>query len=439
MSGTARATIAITTLARYQTAFWLEVARRLESLGIEVLLIAFDDESADLIRAAGLPLLDMPGVLRSRPELLLLSPEAQARVFAENGIDSIEPLLLHEWVTFELTDPAPLLTRLAAYLVAIGERLDEFGRQGKEVTLLQESGGFLSVLSAFHAARARALDHWAIEPAFFRGRLFFIRNSLAALPIAGPGVRDPEPDLLTYLRDTVERQVIVVPRKDAHHYRAPWGKIVNLANAKRLVEKLIQKHLRGRHYEFGHIWQHVRRHLRMLWSGWRLRRSQRPLEDVGSYVYYPLHVPADMALTLRTPVYLDQLELIEQIGTALPAGVTLAVKEHPAQQGSLDADRMRALLERHPNVALLPPSTNNFEVLRGARLVISVNSKSGAEALLLRRPVIVLGDAFYRPSGLATRVDSLAELPAVLEALLDGPQPLAREAVERYFQAVWEA
>ncbi|MGH6885572.1 MAG: capsule biosynthesis protein, partial [Geminicoccales bacterium] len=157
MSGTARATIAITTLARYQTAFWLEVARRLESLGIEVLLIAFDDESADLIRAAGLPLLDMPDALRNRPELLLLSPEAQARVFAENGIDSIEPLLLHEWVTFELTDPAPLLTRLAAYLVAIGERLDEFGRQGKEVTLLQESGGFLSVLSAFHAARARAL------------------------------------------------------------------------------------------------------------------------------------------------------------------------------------------------------------------------------------------------------------------------------------------
>lgn len=439
MSDATRATIAVTTLARYQTIFWLEVARRLQSLRIEVLLIAFDDESADLIRAAGLPLLDVPEALRSRPELLQASPEVRDKIFAAHGIEEVGPLLLHEQVTFELAEPGPLEARLAAYLIAIGERLDELRREGQEVTLLQESGGFLSVLAAFHAASARGLDHWSIEPAFFRARLFFIRNSLAALPIAGPGDRDPEPDLLSYLHETVERQVIVVPRKDAHHYRAPWGKIVNLDNAKRLIEKLIQKHLRGRHYEFGHIWQHVRRHLRMLWSGWRLRRSQQPLEAVGSYVYYPLHVPADMALTLRTPAYLDQLALIEHIAAVLPRGVTLAVKEHPAQQGSLDADRMQALLRRHRNVALLPPATNNFEVLRGARVVISVNSKSGAEALLLRRPVIVLGDAFYRSSGLATRVDNLDELPAALEALLDGPQPLAREAVERYFQAVWEA
>jgi hypothetical protein len=68
--------------------------------------------------------------------------------------------------------------------------------------------------------------------------------------------------------------------------------------------------------------------------------------------------------------------------------------------------------------------------------VISVNSKSGAEALLLGKPVVVMGDAFYRSCPLVYAVDRLADVPARLrEALSAGPFDPARGAP--YFESAW--
>ena len=72
-------------------------------------------------------------------------------------------------------------------------------------------------------------------------------------------------------------------------------------------------------------------------------------------------------------------------------------------------------------------------------VVVTVNSKSGAEGLLLGRPVFVLGDAFYAPCDLVRRIDALGDLPGALgEALASPPLPEV-SAVRRYFQDVWDA
>jgi hypothetical protein len=78
-------------------------------------------------------------------------------------------------------------------------------------------------------------------------------------------------------------------------------------------------------------------------------------------------------------------------------------------------------------------------VLGKADAIVTVNSKSGAEALLLGKPVLVLGDAFYRSSPLATRVDALAVFPAALAAALDRTGAPERGAIEGFFQSVWDA
>ena len=41
--------ILITTLAEYQTAFWIEVAREIVKNGIQVIFVSFDDRSTDLL------------------------------------------------------------------------------------------------------------------------------------------------------------------------------------------------------------------------------------------------------------------------------------------------------------------------------------------------------------------------------------------------------
>ena len=76
-------------------------------------------------------------------------------------------------------------------------------------------------------------------------------------------------------------------------------------------------------------------------------------------------------------------------------------------------------------------------MLGRADTVITVNSKSGAEGLLLGRPVIVLGDAFYTPCHLVYRPASLGALPGMLAELLSRPSRNDPEGIRRYFQDVW--
>jgi hypothetical protein len=194
----------------------------------------------------------------------------------------------------------------------------------------------------------------------------------------------------------------------------------------------------GKRQEFGYIGHHVRTHTQMLLNSYKLRRRYMTLDRCGHYVYYPLHVPGDMALTLRSPQFLDQLALIDYLSRCTPSSHKVVIKEHPAMIGAVSAERLIELLDRYENLVLLPPSTNNYEVLCCADVVISVNSKSGAEAGLLGKPVIVLGDAFYGSAPFAKPVDRLQDLPECLAQLLSPTRvPIAPAAVREYFGSLW--
>jgi len=106
--------------------------------------------------------------------------------------------------------------------------------------------------------------------------------------------------------------------------------------------------------------------------------------------------------------------------------------------GAVSAARLIALARRHDNLAILPPATNNFAILRAAEAVVTVNSKSGAEAGLVGLPVVVLGDAFYREAPFSFSIDTLSDLVKVLAAILsDGAVPPDREPTMRWFAALW--
>jgi hypothetical protein len=144
-----------------------------------------------------------------------------------------------------------------------------------------------------------------------------------------------------------------------------------------------------------------------------------------------------MALTVRSPQYLDQLSLVDQLLRLTPAGFDVVVKEHPAMIGACDALRLIEMSRRHPQLKILAPTTNNYEAIKAAGLVVSINSKSGVEALLLGKPVIVLGDAFYSSCALARRVGSYADLKSAIPELLLGYQAPTEDALIDYLSRVW--
>lgn len=420
----------ITTLAEYQTAFWLKVGLQLQQLGHEAAFISFDDRSTAMLKQEGLQVFSATQIDVSHQNF--------DEVVQRYDIDQLNFWFGHERFAFGLHDSTELKRKLLVALEAAYQACTTFGEKGTFM-MVQELGGFLSVIGSYFAARHHGVNNYFIEPSFFRGRLFYIQNSFKALSISDSTDDKVPRAVQAYLQDTVSKSTIVVPQKDKHQYTTAWKKIVNVRNAKRLTQKVIDKYLLGKRQEFGYIGGYVATHARMLWSSFRLRGSYSSLADCGQFVYYPLHVPGDMALTLRTPHLLDQLALVDFICRSVAHTHTVVFKEHPAMVGAIDSARVRALLEKHDNLKLLRPSTNNYEVLKKTDLVVSINSKSGAEALLLNKQVIALGDAFYTHCPLVQHVANLKDLPQAIADNLAGRHIVrTEEGIQRYFAKVWE-
>jgi Capsule polysaccharide biosynthesis protein len=426
--------ILITTLAEYQTRFWIPVAQRLRGAGREVRLLAFDDRSAEMATAQGVPVVNMyrAGLEGGAP---IDDEQAFNARIASYGLDGSNFLFSHERVTFGIRDTSALRRRFMIYTNAMEAELDQLAARGQRAVVVQELGGFLSVIACFYAARKRGIRNWFIEPSFFRGRLYYTPDSLAAPDTMATPVEPVSPQVRGYLDDTLRQRAIVIPQKDRHQYSAAFSKIANARNARRLAEKLWDQFALGKHQEFGHNLRHARAHAAMALGATRLKKLYRPMPETP-FVYYPLHVPADMALTLRSPEYLDQVATIDFLLRTLPDTHVLVVKEHPAQIGAISAGRLFELARRFDNFVLLPPQTNNYAVLGRADAVVSVNSKSGAEAVLLGKPVVVMGDAFYRSCPLVFAVNRLSDVPQRLrEALRTQGFDPAKAAP--YFETAW--
>ena len=413
-------------LAMNQTLFFEALARVVRQAGKEVSFLCFHERSHDYLSRSGWRSFNAFRTGGAGEEVPL------GRYFWP----SLNLILSHEKAAFEIRDTGALLRKLRRYLSATESTLDALSVLPGKITVVQELGGFLSNMATFYAARRRGLDNIFIEPAFFRGRVAFLRNTFAAPRVVGPRSPQASEEVRAYLNEAVARQQVVIPVKDSRHYRAPSSKLTDLYNLRRLAEKTVDRYLLGKREEFGHIGGHVRRHLRMYRSSRALSTRYRTLSN-DPFIYYPLHVPADVALTIRSPQYVDQLAFIDYLARIVPDTHQVLIKEHPALIGAVDRRRMLGLLKVRDNVQLVHPSIPNYEVLRRADAVVTVNSKSGAEALLLGKPVIVLGDAFYTACNLVHRVDALGDLPVMLQRVLHDRNEIDLTAVTRYFQDVW--
>ena len=123
-------------------------------------------------------------------------------------------------------------------------------------------------------------------------------------------------------------------------------------------------------------------------------------------------------MTLRAPHYRDVLSIVEQIANILPYGYTLAIKEHPAWPGYVDAFRMKACLKFHSNVVLLRGEARMQDLLGESEGLITLNSTAAVEALLANKPVMCLAHAFYRNTGLTHDVFDAAEIPQIISRML---------------------
>src|ERR1044071_9806001 len=117
-------TILITTLAEYQTRFWIPVAQRLRSAGREVQLLAFDDRSAEMAEAQGIPVVNMYRTGLQDGAAPVDDQDAFGKRIADYGLDGTNFLFSHERVTFGIRDTAALRRRFMIYSNAMEAVLD---------------------------------------------------------------------------------------------------------------------------------------------------------------------------------------------------------------------------------------------------------------------------------------------------------------------------
>jgi len=139
------------------------------------------------------------------------------------------------------------------------------------------------------------------------------------------------------------------------------------------------------------------------------------------YVFYPLHKEPEVTLLVYSRAYLNQIEVVRNFAANIPVGMKLVVKEHPASVGWRSQGFYKKLLEI-PNVVMADPSIVSKTLIKHSSLVAIIAGSIGFEALLLKRPVVSLGNCPFNilPDTMIRKVESLEGLGLAIQELLEG-------------------
>lgn len=178
----------------------------------------------------------------------------------------------------------------------------------------------------------------------------------------------------------------------------------------------------------------------------KLRRALRSARSYSSlygtpdwnanFCYYQMHFEPELAMSVLAPFYPDQIHLINQIARSLPVGFDVYVREHREMLNHRPKSFYKKLTKM-PNVKLIPPEVDLFELLEKAKLVAVITSTAGFEAALLGKQVITFGNVFYNRLSSVTRCEKIEDLPRIIKQKLNA-EKIKDEELINYLSAVFK-
>ena len=111
------------------------------------------------------------------------------------------------------------------------------------------------------------------------------------------------------------------------------------------------------------------------------------------FIYYPLQVTPEASINTPAPYYVDQLRAIDAIRLSIPSDFYLIVKEHPAGLSKRPGKFMKKLLCT-AGVIVMDYQCSSIELIKKAKLTISVTGTATLEAFLMGKPSVTLGNNF---------------------------------------------
>ena len=132
-------------------------------------------------------------------------------------------------------------------------------------------------------------------------------------------------------------------------------------------------------------------------------------------VFYALHYQPEQSTLAQGIWYANQIALVENISKSLPLGYTLVVKEHPWGRGNRPAWQYKHLA-RFYNVMFCDAPAK--QIIQKVDAVVAVAGTIAVESLVLDRPTVLLGKAFFDFSDLYYKVSNISDLPKTLRRIL---------------------
>lgn len=133
----------------------------------------------------------------------------------------------------------------------------------------------------------------------------------------------------------------------------------------------------------------------------------------GNFVFIPLQVPGDSQLRIFGGDFKTVGKFVQTIldaASKCPPDWHIRIKEHPTA-----APFVRAAIERSgcSNV-VLDNTTNTFEQVKKSKLVMTINSSVGMEAMFYEKPVVATGHCFWAIEGIAAQAGSAEKIGKIL-------------------------
>lgn len=162
------------------------------------------------------------------------------------------------------------------------------------------------------------------------------------------------------------------------------------------------------------------------------RSGPAPIRLPERYVFIPFQDDRDTQVRLFSPWVGDMRQLFA-LGKRLvdECGLTVVFKEHPSSR-----ERYPELHVQAHERLLFANGNTTQELIQASEYVVTLNSTVGLESLLLNKPVLTLGQAFFNIPGLVAHADSEGELLALARCYPDWSlDPTVRQGFLSYLVA----
>ncbi|MFZ1517805.1 MAG: hypothetical protein WAU11_03475 [Ignavibacteriaceae bacterium] len=152
------------------------------------------------------------------------------------------------------------------------------------------------------------------------------------------------------------------------------------------------------------------------------------------YIFIPFQVSDDSQLLVQGNWIKNNISLVESVWRSLielGLKIKIVVKEHPREYIT------DSFTEKLSKYDVLYSNAGTAELIQKSKLIVTINSTVGFEALVFNKPVIITGNAFYESIPFILKSNNQAELTSNLKRVLMSNRNFEEREVNKYVSTVY--